>query len=78
MEGTAHCYHKERYITDRPSKDEVIIGITIDSNLSSADHIDYVCSKRNQILLVLARDAIFINTEKKKMYNQTFIQSQFE
>ena len=80
--GTAHYQHEMWYIAGgthiRPSKDKVTISMTIDSYLKSADRINYLCSKRNQILFVLSRFSIFITIEKQKKYNQTFIQSQFE
>ena len=54
-----------------------LLGVTIDNNLHFNEHVSRLCKKGNKKLHALARIAPFLNTQKRKMMMNTFIQSQF-
>ena len=60
------------------SKDEkVLLGITIDSNLTFENHIINICKKANQKLNALGRIAPYMNIEKRRTIMKSFVTSQF-
>ena len=60
------------------SEDEqVLLGITIDSNLTFENHINSICKNANQKLISLARIAPYMNTQKRKAIMKSFVTSQF-
>ena len=59
-------------------KDEqVLLGITIDSNLTFENHINSICKKASQKLNVPARIAPYINIQKRRTIMMSFVTSQF-
>ena len=60
------------------SEDEqVLLGITIDSNLPFENHIRNICKKASQKLNALAKIAPYMNIKKRKTIMKSFITSQF-
>ena len=57
--------------------EQVLLGITIDSNLSFENHINSLCRKASAKLSALARIAGFMNITKRRMIMKSFITSQF-
>ena len=59
------------------SKEEIILGITIDNKLNFDSHIKNMCKKTGQKLNALSRMSIFLNKDKKKIIFNVIIKSQF-
>ena len=60
------------------SEDEqVLLGITIDSNLTFENHINSICKKSSQKLNALARIAPYMNIQKRTTFMKSFVTSQF-
>ena len=60
------------------SEDEqVLLGITIDSNLTLENHIRNICKKASQKLNALARIALYMNIQKRRTIMKSFVTSQF-
>ena len=60
------------------SEDEqVLLGITIDSNLPFENHIRNICKKASQKLNALAKIAPYMNIKKRKTIMKSFVTSQF-
>ena len=60
------------------SEDEqVLLGITIDSNLTFENHVNNICKKTNQKLNALARIAPYMNIPKQRAIMKSFTTSQF-
>ena len=60
------------------SEDElVLLGITVDSNLTFENHINSICKKTSQKLKALARIAPDMNIEKQITIMKSFVTSQF-
>ena len=59
------------------SNSEKLLSVTIDSKLSSDDHITILCRKTSQKLHALSRVASFMSFDKKRILLKTFITSQF-
>ena len=60
------------------SEDEqVLLGITIDSNLTFENHIINICKKASQKLNALARIAPYMNIQKRRTIMKSFVTSQF-
>ena len=60
------------------SEDEqVLLGITIDSNLNFENHIRNICKKASQKLNALARIAPYMNIQKRRTIIKSFVTSQF-
>ena len=59
------------------SSSEKFLGITIDSSLTFAKHINELCKKVNLKLHALMRCAKFMSTEKNRLIFKAFIISQF-
>ena len=49
-------------------KEQVLFWITIDSNLTFENHINYICIRARQKLNTLARAALYMNIQKKNNY----------
>ena len=59
-------------------KDEqVLLGITVDSNLTFENHINSICKKASQKLNAFARIAPYMNTQKRRAIMKSFVTSQF-
>ena len=60
------------------SEDEQVLqGITIDSNLTFENHISSICKKASQKLNALARIAPYMNIQKRRTIMKSFVTSQF-
>ena len=60
------------------SEDEqVLLGITIDSNLTFENHIRNICKKASQKLNALARITPFMSIQKRRTIMKSFVTSQF-
>ena len=60
------------------SEDEqVLLGITIDSNLTFENHINSICKKTSQKLNALGRIAPYMNIQKRRTIMKSFVTSQF-
>ena len=60
------------------SEDEqVLLGITTDSNLTFENHINSICKKASQKLNALARIAPYMNIQKRRTIMKSFVTSQF-
>ena len=58
-------------------KEQVLLGIAIDSNLTFENHINNICKKEGQKLNALARVAPYINMQKRRIIMKSFVTSQF-
>ena len=56
---------------------QVLLGITIDSNLTFENHTNSICKKASQTLNALARIASFMNIQKRKTIMKSFVTPQF-
>ena len=56
---------------------QVLLGITIDSNLTFENHINSICKKASQKLNALARIAPYMNIQKRRTIMKSFVTSQF-
>ena len=61
----------------KSSKEEVILGITIDNKLSFGSHIRKMCKKSGQKLNALSRITTFLNKDKKSIIFNAMIKSKF-
>ena len=57
-------------------KEQVLLGITIDSNLTFENHINNICKKASQKLNALARVAPYMNMQKRRIIMKSFVTSQ--
>ena len=57
--------------------EQVLLGVTIDSNLSFEKHINNLCKRASQKLNALARISGYINLQKRRVIMKSFIISQF-
>ena len=55
----------------------MLLGITIDSNLTFENHINNICKKASQKLNTLARVAPCMNMQKRGITMKSFVTSQF-
>ena len=58
-------------------KEQVLLGITIDSNLYFEEHINNLCNKASQKLNALARISGYMDIQKRRTLMESFITSQF-
>ena len=58
-------------------KEQVLLGITIDSNLTFENHINNICKKASQKLNPLARVAPYMNMQKRRIIMKSFVSFQF-
>ena len=59
--------------TIRSSYAEVILGVTIDSNLSFSEHVTYLCATANRKLHALSRVSKYISLKKRRILMKSFI-----
>ena len=59
-------------------KEQVLLGITIDFNLTFESHINNISKKAIQKLNALARVAPYTNMLKRRVIMKSFVTSQFE
>ena len=59
------------------SPSEILLGITLDSELKFEEHINKICSIVNKKLNALHRIGSHMSLEKRKMLSRAFIESQF-
>ena len=58
-------------------KEQMLLGITTDSNFSFEEHINNLCKKASQKLNALARIACYMDIQKRRTTMKSFITSQF-
>ena len=58
-------------------KEQVLLGITIDYNLTFENHINNICKRASQKLNALARVAPYMNMQKRGIIMKSFVTSQF-
>ena len=59
------------------SKEEVILGITIDNKLTFDSHIKSMCRKAGQKLSALSTTSPYLETDKKELLFKSMVKSQF-
>ena len=59
------------------SKEELILGITIDNKLTFDSHIKSICRKAGQKLSALSRVSPYLKTNKKELLFKSMVKSQF-
>ena len=55
----------------------VLLGITVDSNLTFENRINSICKKASQTLNALAKFAPYMNILKRRTIMKSFVTSQF-
>ena len=60
------------------SKEEKLLGLYIDRDLTFSSHISKICTKAGQKLAALSRIAKFMSQEKRRILIKSFFDSQFE
>ena len=65
------------HFTIKSSYAEVLLGATIDSNLSFSEHATYLCATSNRKLQVLSGISKYISLKKCRILVNSFIISQF-
>ena len=60
-----------------PEENQILLGVTIDSNLSFSKHVNNLCKKASAKLNALARISHFMDLPKRKIIMKSFITSQF-
>ena len=63
--------------TIKASKEEVLLGVGIVSDLTFKEHITRICSKVNKKLHVLTRVSKYMSLQKRRILMKSFIISQF-
>ena len=58
-------------------KEEVILGVTIDNNLTFNSHIKSICRKAGQKLSALSRISPYLEADKKELLFKSMLKSQF-
>ena len=58
-------------------REQVLLGLTIDSNLTFENYINNICKRASQKLNALARVVPYINMTKKVVIMKSFVTSQF-
>ena len=58
-------------------KEQVLLSITIDSNLTFGNHLNNICKKVSQKLNALARVAPYMNMQKRRIIMKSFVTFQF-
>ena len=59
------------------SKEQKILGVTIDNKLNSKSHISELCKKTSQKIAALSRLSSYLNNSEKKLIFNSIIKSQF-
>ena len=65
-----------RYTT-KASKEEVLLEVRIDSDLTFKEHVTSICSKANQNFHALTRVSIYMSLQNRRILMKPFITSQF-
>ena len=65
------------HIQIKSSKEEKLLGITIDNKLTFQTHVNNLCNKVSQKLNALTRIASYINPKQRRLIMKAFITSQF-
>ena len=60
------------------SKEEKLLGILIDANLSFEKHISNICQKAGIKLFALSRMSAYLGTDKLRLLMRAFVTSQFQ
>ena len=60
------------------SKEEKLLGLYIERDLTSTSHISNICAKAGQKLTAISRVAKFMSLEKRGILIKLFFESQFE
>ena len=60
------------------SKEEKLLGISIDANLSFEKHISNICQKAGNKLFALSRMSAYLGTDKLRLLMRAFVTSQFQ
>ena len=60
------------------SKEEKLLGILIDANLSFEKHISNICQKAGNKLFALSRMSEYLGTDKLRLLMRAFVTSQFQ
>ena len=63
--------------TIKASKEEVLLGVRIDRNLTFKEHVTIICSKANQNLHAITRVSKYMSLQKCRILMKSFITSQF-
>ena len=63
--------------TRKGSKEEVLLGVRSDSDLTFKEHVTSICSKVNQKLHALTKVSKYMSTQKRHILMKSFIISQF-
>ena len=63
--------------TIQASKEEVLLGVRIDSDLISKEHVTSICFKANQKLHALTGVSKYMSLQKRRIFMKSFIISQF-
>ena len=58
-------------------QEQVLLGITIHSNLTFGNHINNICKRTSHKLNAQARVALYINMQKSRIIRKSLITSQF-
>ena len=58
-------------------KEQVLLGITIDSNLTFENNINNICKRASQKSNALARFAPYMNMQQRRIIMKSFVMSQF-
>ena len=61
----------------KSSTAEILLGITIDSELNVDNHLSAICNKASRKINALGRIANHMPLEKRRIATKTFIESQF-
>ena len=57
--------------------EQILLGITIDSNLTFENHINSICKKASQKLNALARIPPYMSVQNRRTIMKSFVTSQF-
>ncbi len=60
------------------SKEEKLLGVLIDANLSFEKHISNICQKAGNKLFALSRMSAYLGTDKLRLLMRAFVTSQFQ
>ena len=63
--------------TIKASKEEVLLGVRIDSNLTFKEYVTIICSKANQKLHAITVVSKYMSLQKRRILMKSFITSQF-
>ena len=59
------------------SVEEILLGITLDSEVKFEKHITDICSNASQKIHILSRITSFMSLNKRRLLMKTFVESQF-